>query len=247
MPAFFIYAITEMKFTCIIPAAGKGTRFGNSIPKQFLKIDNTMIIEHAIISLINGFSTCDIHTLSIIIACDAEYESMLTELCTKHISQESFAIVRGGNTRQESIRNAIEHKLAENSDVFCIHDAVRPFIPKKVMYSLLQAINVYECVIPVLDITDTLKRTTKDVIIETIDRSQYKLAQTPQFFHADRYLESIEQVDHTSQFTDDSSMMEQLQFVVHTVEGSELMKKVTYPYDLQLAEFHATVYKDLHG
>jgi 2-C-methyl-D-erythritol 4-phosphate cytidylyltransferase len=247
MSAFFIYAMPEMKFTCIIPAAGKGIRFGNSIPKQFLKIDNTMIIEHAIISLINGFSSCDIHNLSFIIACDEEYEPILSELCTQHIAKESYAIVRGGKTRQDSIRTAIGHQLANNSDVFCIHDAVRPFIPQKVIYTLLQAIKIHECVIPVLDITDTLKRTTNDEIVETIDRSQYKLAQTPQFFHANRYIESMEQIENTFHFTDDSSMMEQLRYVVHTVEGSELMKKVTYPYDLQLAEFHATLYKDQHA
>ena len=236
-----------MKFTCIIPAAGKGTRFGNNIPKQFTMVNGKLIVEHALCSLFQGFQSCGIKRVCFVIACDLEYEQVIQEICNQFLPNDSFAIVRGGQTRQESIRNAITHKLTQDSDVLCIHDAARPFIPKSVFYQLIQGIYEHDCIIPALDIADTLKEVNEGRIVKTIDRMSFKLAQTPQLFRASMYTKALDSIDASFQFTDDSSLMEYHGYSVHVITGSELMRKVTFPYDLKLTELHAKLFEDDHA
>ena len=235
-----------MKFTCIIPAAGKGTRFGNEIPKQFTMVNGKLIIEHALLSLFHGFQNCKIDNVRFVIACDFEYEQLILGICNQYLPNDSFGIVRGGKTRQESIRNAITHRLTQDSDFLCIHDAARPFIPKTILYQLLQGISKYDCMIPVLDIADTLKEVSDGRIVKTIDRVNFKLAQTPQLFRANMYIKALDSIDASFQFTDDSSLMEYHGYSVHVISGSELMRKVTFPYDLKLTELHAKLFEDDH-
>lgn len=246
MPAFFIYGIFNMKFSCIIPAAGKGNRFGSMIPKQFLCVQDVMIIEHAIHSILMGFRTAGIETLSMIIPCADEYQDSIYDCCIKYLPEHAFAMVPGGETRQDSILKAIQHPLTLDSDIVCIHDAARPFIPQVVMQHLISASQDHDCIIPVLDIHDTLKEVDHTSVLSTLDRTRYKLAQTPQFFKTKNYLHALELRDNQSMYTDDSSIMEHAGFTVHTVQGSDIMRKVTHPYDLELAEFHARLIKDNH-
>lgn len=233
-----------MKFACIIPAAGKGNRFGASIPKQFLYVQGRMIIEHAIISIINGFKKCNIESPSLIIPCDEEYQEIIYDCCIKYVSEHAFALVRGGENRQDSINNAIQHPLTQDSDFICIHDAARPFIPSTVMHSLISACQDNECIIPVLDIVDTIKEVDHHTVHSTLNRSRYKLAQTPQFFKTNTYLHALQTQDANTIYTDDSSLMEYAGFTIHTVQGSDLMRKVTIPYDLDVAELHARIIQD---
>ncbi len=235
-----------MKFSCIIPAAGKGDRFGSNIPKQFLYVHDAMIIEHAIHSVINGFRKSGVDLISLVIPCDIQYQDSINDCCIKYISEGEFAFVRGGTNRQDSIRNAISHPLIRDSDFICIHDAARPFIPSTVMKSLISACQDHECVIPVLDIVDTLKEVRQQTVHTTLNRSQYKLAQTPQFFATNKYLQAIQKQDDNRIYTDDSSLMEQAGYSIYTVHGSNFMKKVTIPYDIELAKIHAHILKDMH-
>lgn len=246
MPAFFIYGIFNMKFSCIIPAAGKGNRFGSLIPKQFLHVQDAMIIEHAIHSIIVGFKTAGIEALSLVIPCDNEYQDSIYTCCIKYLPEHAFAMVGGGDTRQASILKATQHPFILDSDIVCIHDAARPFIPPSVMHNLISASQHHDCIIPVMDIIDTLKEVDQHSVLTTLDRTRYKLAQTPQFFKTKNYLDALQLLDNQTTFTDDSSLMEHAGYTVQTVQGSDIMKKVTHPYDLELAELHARLIKDIH-
>ena len=248
MPAFFISAQHSiMRICCIIPAAGKGTRIGGDIPKQFLKINGIMIIEHAIRSLFDGFHMLNIRNASLVIACEQAYEEELSEVSLKYLPKEFIGFVRGGKERMDSIINAVNHPLAQDSETLCIHDAARPFIPSKVLHSLIESIQCNECVIPVLDIPDTVKEVKDATVIKTIDRSSYKLVQTPQFVRTKSYHNALNSALREHSFTDDASIMEYSGHLTLTVNGSDIMRKVTTPYDLLLAELHAVMYESQHG
>ncbi len=246
MSAFFIYIEFIMNIACIIPAAGKGSRFGNEIPKQFLRINDIMIIEYAIRSLIDGLITCGDHVLSLIIACDPERVLELQNICKHYLPLSSIEFVEGGKERKDSISNAMQSPLAMKSDKLIIHDAARPFIPKAVIQELMKASADHVCVIPALDVSDTLKKVSDDIVEKTCDRKQFMLAQTPQIVDTKVYAKTVQSIGD-SIFTDDASIMEDAGYNVLCIKGHEMMRKITYPYDLILSELHAFMYEHENG
>ena len=146
-----------MNIACIIPAAGKGSRIGTEIPKQYLKINDVMIIEYAIRSLIDGVMHSGEHSVSLIIACDSSRMHEVQDIALRYVSESALQFVEGGKERKDSIYNALQSPLAMKSDKLLIHDAARPFIPQDVISSLIESSLTYPCVIPVLPVSDTLK------------------------------------------------------------------------------------------
>ena len=246
MSAFFIYIEFIMNIACIIPAAGKGSRFGNEIPKQFLRINDIMIIEYAIRSLIDGLISCGDHVLSLVIACDPERVLELQNICKHYLPLSSIEFVEGGKERKDSISNAMQSPLAMKSDKLIIHDAARPFIPKAVIQELMKASADHVCVIPALDVSDTLKKVSDDIVEKTCDRKQFMLAQTPQIVDTKVYAKTVQSIGD-SIFTDDASIMEDAGYNVLCIKGHEMMRKITYPYDLILSELHAFMYEHENG
>ena len=246
MSAFFIYIEFIMNIACIIPAAGKGSRFGNEIPKQFLRINDIMIIEYAIRSLIDGLISCGDHVLSLVIACDPERVLELQNICKLYLPLSSIEFVEGGKERKDSISNAMQSPLAMKSDKLIIHDAARPFIPKAVIQELMKASADHVCVIPALDVSDTLKKVSDNVVKKTCDRKQFMLAQTPQIVDTKVYAKTVQSIGD-SIFTDDASIMEDAGYNVLCIKGHEMMRKITYPYDLILSELHAFMYEHENG
>ena len=235
-----------MNIACIIPAAGTGSRLGSEIPKQFLKINDMMIIEYAIRSLIDGILKSGSYTVSLIIACDSLWMSELQNIALRYVTESALHIVEGGSERKDSINNALQSPLARKSEKLFIHDAARPFIPQDIIASLIDSAHDYPCVIPVLPVSDTLKKVNEHIVVETVDRTQFALAQTPQMIDTQSYLTALQHVDNQI-FTDDSSIMEHAGFPIHCIRGHEMMRKITYPYDLIIAELHAYMYEQMSG
>jgi 2-C-methyl-D-erythritol 4-phosphate cytidylyltransferase len=132
------------------------------------------------------------------------------------------------------------------SDKLIIHDAARPFIPKAVIQELMKASADYVCVIPALDVSDTLKKVSDNVVEKTCDRKQFMLAQTPQIVDTKVYAKTVQSIGD-SIFTDDASIMEDAGYNVLCIKGHEMMRKITYPYDLILSELHAFMYEHENG
>ena len=246
MSAFFICFELIMNIACIIPAAGKGSRFGNDIPKQFLRINDIMIIEYAIRSLIDGLITCGNHGISLVIACDLERVIELQTICKQYLPLSSIEFVEGGKERKDSICNAMQSPLAIQSDKLIIHDAARPFIPKLVLQELVKASADHICVIPALTVSDTLKKVSDNVVKKTYERKQFILAQTPQIVDTSIYTKAVQSIGDLI-CTDDASIMEYAGYDVFCINGHEMMRKITYPYDLILSELHAYMYEHDNG
>lgn len=233
-----------MNVTCIIPAAGKGSRFGGDIPKQFVHIHGKMILEYAIASLIDGLKSCHINP-SLIIACEQDRSFELQTIAQRYLESDHIAIVQGGKERKDSIAHAVSSPLALASDKLMIHDAARPFVPSSVIKELLEASRHTDCVIPTMPIPDTIKNVKDHCVLNTIDRSSIKLAQTPQIVDTKKYIELVHSNQHQL-CTDDASIMEYGNHTVHCINGHEMMRKITYPYDVLIAELHLSMYLNQH-
>ncbi|WP_018356107.1 2-C-methyl-D-erythritol 4-phosphate cytidylyltransferase [Rodentibacter pneumotropicus] len=220
------------KIIAIIPAAGIGSRMKAGMPKQYLTILGKTILEHTLSIMLNH------HAISrVIVALGKGYTSSPS---LSILSHEKIQLVEGGNTRAESVLNALNAIFEENAWAL-VHDAARPCLTESDLNKLLE-INDEHGAILATPVTDTIKRSDEiSTIITTEDRSQLWQAQTPQFFRADLLKNSIYNGLAKQQIiTDESSAMELAGFRPHLVAGRSDNIKVTRPEDLALAEFYLT-------
>ncbi len=224
----------------VILAGGIGSRMGNvDKPKQFLHIGNKPIIVHTVEKFYVN-SRID----RVIVLCPEQWVSYTKDLLKKHIEfTDKISIITGGQTRNETIMNAIRYieseKGIDDSTILVTHDAVRPFVTHRIIDDNINcALDGLACdtVIPA---TDTIVESMDNQTISNIpDRSKYYQGQTPQSFKAKRFKELYNELseDEKQILTDAAKVFVMKGEKVKLVDGETFNIKVTYPYDLQLAE-----------
>ncbi|GHF28254.1 bifunctional enzyme IspD/IspF [Kordiimonas sediminis] len=213
--------------TIIVVAAGRGSRAGAGIPKQYRHIAGKALIRHTLEAI---EKTGHFQQIICVIHPD---DQTLFDQSTK--GMPPYSCVFGGNTRQESVKNGLE--LTDiNSEYIFIHDAARPFIPSTLTSNILQTLlKGVSGVIPAVKITDTLKSVEEGTIQQTIDRTHLYAVQTPQAFPATLLKEAHQSAPHMD-FTDDAAVMEAAGHVMHICEGSQNNYKITTQDDFKKAE-----------
>lgn len=217
-----------MKKYAIIVAGGKGLRMGNEIPKQFIPIGGVPILMRTI----HAFYHFDAD-ITIILALPADQQQYWYSLCREHHFEIPVTIVNGGETRYQSVKNA----LAEiNTDgIIAVHDGVRPFISKNILALAYSTAAEKGSAIPVIPITDSIRKISIDETSFACNRSDYCLVQTPQVFKAE-WLRQAYSTLFRPDFTDDASVVEQHGFNIFTINGQRENIKITTPFDLIIAE-----------
>jgi 2-C-methyl-D-erythritol 4-phosphate cytidylyltransferase len=232
-----------MKVAVILPAAGLGTRMGKNAAektgtsrKQFMLLDGSPILLHTIRKF-----TASARVSEIVVALRAEDLSWFGELLRAEALTKPVRLVQGGDSRQESVYNALS-TLGEDTDLVAVHDAVRPFIDlatiDKVIEEAAQTGAAIVGIVPV----DTVKTVRKNKVKGTVPRESLTLAQTPQVFRYGLLKEGFERAREDGFWgTDESSLVERLETVeVSVVLGSDRNIKITKPSDMDLARlFHA--------
>jgi 2-C-methyl-D-erythritol 4-phosphate cytidylyltransferase len=154
------------------------------------------------------------------------------QLCEEHHFTIKHRVADGGESRFHSVKNGLS--LIETPSIVGVHDGVRPFVSVDVIDRCYELALTKEAVVPVVDVVDTVRHITKNGS-ETVDRSAYKLVQTPQVFNADLLLKGYEQ-PYSSAFTDDASVVEAMGVKVALTPGNRENIKLTTPFDLKVAE-----------
>lgn len=218
----------------VIPAAGLGERLGLNQPKAFVNIKN-----HSLLTLtIKRVLEID-QVGHIIVAVPKEFENEALDHIDRAIRESGkkipFDVVSGGETRTESVKNSLLALDPLDSFVL-VHDAARPFVPKKVFSDVInKLVNGSKAVIPVVDVIDTIKEVENEKVINTLDRSKLKAVQTPQGFAREVLSEIYANAD-LQPATDDAGLAELAGIVVTTVEGSVESFKITTVFDLEMAQ-----------
>ena len=150
-------------------------------------------------------------------------------------NNSKIKIIEGGNTRQKSVYNALQ--VVKNEYVL-IHDGARPLIRKDTIAYVLEAVVDKNAVTVMTKTTDTIKEVDTDGrIIRTIDRSKLYNTQTPQAFRTDIIKQAHEKLKDGN-FTDDCSMLEELNIPVYIVNGSYTNIKITIKSDVDFAKLY---------
>ena len=236
-----------MNVTVILPAAGLGTRMGRSSGeksaaertgtsrKQFMLLDGSPILLHTV----RKFASCD-RVSEIVVAVRHEDLDWVSELLQAQIHSKPVRVVEGGNSRQESVSNALA-SLDPATDLVAVHDAVRPFVDletiDKAIDEAAESGAAIVGIVPVDTVKQVNRAQTEHVRIRgTIPRDKLVLAQTPQVFRYDllkRAFQSAAEDGFTG--TDESSLVERLEHEVRVVLGSDRNIKITKPSDMDLA------------
>lgn len=224
-----------MKVSVILPAAGLGTRMGREKSgisrKQFMLLDGAPILIHTI----RKFLQCN-SVSEIVVALRAEDLDWARGLVLQEHPVKTVRFVEGGESRQQSVENALA-TLSADTDLVAVHDAVRPFIEPSLVEQVIAEAAVSGAAIVGIVPVDTVKRVHKNKIRTTLPREHLVLAQTPQVFRFDLLKKAFEMARADSfTGTDESSLVERLEEVeVSVVQGSDRNIKITKPTDMELA------------
>lgn len=208
---------------------------GGDTPKQFLRIADKTILQ---LSIEKVLSACeDIHP---VVVLPPECVDFWRQECGRMSLDVHQSIVKGGITRFHSVRNALE-KIVEDDAVVAVHDGVRPLCSEKLVSALLTAAEVFDAVVPVVPVVDSLKvlETLPDGSLRQIegqsaDRSVLFGAQTPQVFRSGVLKRAYNQ-PYSTIFTDDASVVQSVGIQVHYIPGERYNIKITTPEDLLFA------------
>ena len=214
--------------TCaLIVAAGRGTRFGGELPKQYLALGGSSVLRHAVAA----FATHPrIAAIQVVIRAEdrARFDSAIAGL-------RVMPPVPGGAERQDSVRLGLEALAPHDPARVLIHDGARPFPGAALIDRIIDALDRAPAAIPALPLGDTLKRVADGCIRETLDRTQIWRVQTPQGFDFKSILAAHREAAGLM-LTDDSAIAEAAGMAPIVVPGSEDNLKVTTPRDLAAAE-----------
>lgn len=213
------------KFSVIIPAGGTSSRYGTQ-NKLLEKIKSKTVIEETVSKFIDFEDIVEI----IIPANNLIIEDLKTIL-----THPKITIIEGGNTRQKSVYNALQKV---SCDFVMIHDGARPLIKKETINYVMDCVKEKDAVSVMTKTTDTIKEVDENgCIIRTIDRSRLYNTQTPQAFRTSLIKEAHTRLIN-SNFTDDCSMLEELNIPVYIVNGSYTNIKITTKSDLDFAKLY---------
>lgn len=218
-----------MRYFVIIPASGTGSRFGGKTPKQFIKFEGKEVIAHTL----NKFNSLnEIH--SIIIATQKKYFGKIHKIISENKFGKVVALVEGGKMRQDSVYNALRLINFKKDDFIIVHDAVRPFVSKKLIRNLILNSKKFNAVIPGLKINDTVKNLNKDNFVkETVPRENIWRIQTPQVFRYDVLMNSYKKAIAGNYYgTDESSLAEYGGYKVKVIDGEVNNIKITTKNDI---------------
>lgn len=215
------------KQAVIIVAGGKGERMKSETPKQFLECAGLPVLMHTIKVFWEYNNEIDI-----VLTLPKQHIDYWNALVKQYRFSISHRIAEGGNTRFCSVKNALD-LLDKDFGLVAIHDGVRPLVNVETIKNCFDTAEEKGNAIPVHNLSESIRKIEDNGSI-ALDRSNYKLVQTPQVFDTSILKESYKQ-PFSENFTDDASVVEAAGHKVYLVEGNVENIKITTPFDLTLA------------
>lgn len=211
----------------IIVAGGTGTRMNSAVPKQYIELNGKPILMHTI-----EIFAKTIPEIKIIVVLAKQLNEEWKSLCNKHNFNLIHQLAEGGETRFQSVKNALV--LVPEGVCVGIHDAARPFVSSKTIISTFETAEKYGNAIPTIPLSDTI-RLVKGKESCAVDRTKYNIIQTPQCFHSNLIKRAFLKT-YQPEFTDDATVLEGYGEKINLIEGNRENIKITTPQDVIFAE-----------
>jgi len=218
----------------LVPAGGVGARLGSRTPKQFLRLGRIPILAATV-----GHFRRHPAVVAVVVAAPAAWIARTEKLLARGRGAP-LLVVEGGATRHESVWRALQ-AVPAGADIVVVHDAVRPFIDRALVDSVVGAAADTGAAICALPVAETVKRVRDGLVEATVDRAGLWAVQTPQAFRVALLREAHEKARRDGVVaSDDAMLVERLGHAVRVVEGRAGNVKITTPADLRRARGRRT-------
>lgn len=221
-----------LKVAAVVVAAGNSTRMGYGMSKQLIPLLGIPTIGHTLMAFEEA--SC---INQIVVVCRESDIERINEIAAEYNISKLKAVVTGGDTRSESVRNGVS-ATDEDIDFVAIHDGARPLVTPQAIGRVVSAAVEKRAAALAVPVTDTIKVVDENgFIVSTPLRSTLRAAQTPQVFEKALYTEALDKTrDAGVEFTDDCALVEWAGVPVMTVMGDYSNIKLTTPGDVSVAE-----------
>lgn len=220
------------RYIALVPAAGGGTRMGAEVPKQYLPLLGRPLIWHALKAL------CAVGRIERVVVVLSVADAWWKQYDWSELGPRLQPVFCGGPTRADSVLNGLHalHEALQPGDWVLVHDAARPCLGPWQVDALIDALKGDDVGgILAIPVADTLKQAdSQRRVARTVPRDALWQAQTPQMF---RYAMLKRALEQARDVTDEASALEGAGLHPRLVPGDATNLKVTWPHDLQLAEW----------
>jgi 2-C-methyl-D-erythritol 4-phosphate cytidylyltransferase/2-C-methyl-D-erythritol 2,4-cyclodiphosphate synthase len=206
-----------MQTAVIIVAAGRGTRMGGEVPKQWQMLAGKPVLAHTVAAFAG---------LPVVVVIHPDDRARAEGLGVR--------LVEGGATRDASVLAGLKALEGTGTTRVLIHDGARPLVSPALVQRLIAALDSHDGAAPALAVTDALWRGAAGLVSGTVDRAGLYRAQTPQAFRFAPILAA--HLAHTGAALDDVEVARAAGLDVAIVEGEETNLKLTFPGDFARAE-----------
>lgn len=213
----------------VIPAAGRGDRFGDDLPKQFAVVAGQPVLAWAIRRLLAS------GVAEVVVALADEY---LEDAPTRVLDDSRVHWVQGGPSRQESVIAGLEAVPGDAEALVAVHDGARPAVAVADVEATIEAAQREGGAVLGRPVSDTLKRIEEGAVVRTVERRGLFRAETPQIFRRG-ILERAVELSRREGFqgTDEATLVERLPGArIAAVNAVHPNPKLTVPGDLPLIE-----------
>lgn len=227
----------EYKIGAVIVAAGSGLRFGER--KQFKNLG----IKPLYLYSLQRFIDCNLIDEIVLVVPSDLQKAIFSDVAKLNTR---IKVVGGGKLRQDSVLAGV-NTLSNQCEIVCVHDAARPFVTTNLIKNTIKACENYDGAIAAMPSHDTVKKVNinDNRITETIAREKIWLAQTPQVFHRKQLVKALSYAkDNKIKVTDESTLLESMNYSIVVVEGNADNFKITTQNDWEFAELIVEKYND---
>ena len=217
----------RQKEYAVIVAAGTGTRMNSNTPKQFLKLGTRPVLMHTLLAFFNYSADLEL----VLVLPEPQMKKWSTR-CRALRFKSPVKIVKGGITRFQSVKNGL--LAIGDQGLVAIHDGVRPLVEKEIIAASFQIASLHGSAVASVRLKESLRETDNDMT-RAVDRSRFRVIQTPQTFQIPLIRKAYETKEEPG-FTDDAMVAENAGFRISLFEGSYMNIKITTPEDLLVAK-----------
>ena len=211
----------------LVVAGGKGTRISSKTPKQFLELNGLPVLMHTLLTFYRYSQD-----ITVILVLPEDDLQTWQSLCARYKFTQPLILQKGGETRFQSVKKGLEK--IENDGLVAIHDGVRPLVSENIIATSFRLAAVHQSAIAAMPLKESIRMIDHDNT-KAVDRSKYRLIQTPQTFSVSLIKKAYEMQEDLS-LTDDASVAENSGHVISLFEGSYENVKITTTEDLIIAE-----------
>lgn len=211
----------------LIVAGGKGTRIKSALPKQFLELAGKPVIIHTLEAFLRYSKE-----LQIILVLPEDDFAIWQSIREKFHFTHPVILQKGGDTRFQSVKNGLSK--IEGEGLVAIHDGVRPLVSEDIIAASFRLASVHQSAVAAVRLKESIRMTDQDNT-KAVDRSKFRIIQTPQTFQVS-LIKDAYQIKEDPSLTDDASVAEKSGRSISLFEGSYENIKITTQEDLAIAE-----------